>query len=673
MRYFERLGFTKLTEVQNKIQEIDKSKNVLILSQTGSGKTEAAHSRLLDWGGKSIFVQPMKTLATSMRERLDKYHRVLELDGWSLQHSSDSEDRFLMNKYVITTIDQALSGWLGLGRQSLARGKNVIMSNMVFDEVQLFDTEKSLLTTIAMLDSLDRNFIIMTATMPQSLINFLKDRYGMEVIVTEEDNGDKKINFREYLDYNELNDCTEKQIIICNTQKQQIDIYNNIEDKDRCIVLNSKFTKGDRNKIELDVMKYFGKGSQDNNKILISTQVVEAGMDISSNIVYSVEAKIDNLIQRAGRCARWGGEGKFIVFKADTEDWIYDKSIVESTTNEIKAISGCKFTWSIQKEMVNDILGEWYSDKINNKTIRKNRVNLKESKRSNLIRDMQNVNITIDHKNVESKRDTISIHISEAERIIKAGTKAYVNGVETKKLEVGDAVVLDGFNCIYDRLGFRLNDTWFIVDDGDRCSEFENGETKDSISYSDYKHEAWITHSNLVRDSARKRLLRDGVIDKNRVEELAFYMGLHDVGKLNKEWQGSRWADYKGTPLAHFPFRTGNAMHMRNKNHAAISAVALRDRLDNVMFNVILQHHKRHIGSDGEFYKLAQHEFIKEAGEVLKEYGVDDIGEGEATMLSYKSDIINPTSNKWNEFLYLVGVLMESDIEAVETFHKNKI
>ena len=171
---FNKLGFSKLTEVQSKIENVNK--NILILSSCGSGKTEASFFKMLEQGNKTILVEPMKILADGLHNRLNKYNKKLGLNEVSINYSNNEEDKFLQNKYSVTTIDQVLSGYLMLGKQSAIRGKNVLTSNLIFDEVQLFDTSTMLLTTINMLDELNklgRKFIIMTATMRDYLISFL--------------------------------------------------------------------------------------------------------------------------------------------------------------------------------------------------------------------------------------------------------------------------------------------------------------------------------------------------------------------------------------------------------------------------------------------------------------------------------------------------------------------
>lgn len=555
--YYDKLGFKKLTEVQRKI--LNKNKNILILSSCGSGKTEASYFNLLN-DGKIIFVQPMKTLANSIEKRLNEYNSRLGLSNVSIQHSANQEDMFLQNKYSVTTIDQVLSGYLALGRQAFMRGKNILCSNLIFDEVQLFDADSMLLTTINMLDEINKlgnRFIIMTATMPQYLIDFLKERYDMDIIITTEERKDRvvKINYIEELDYDKINRYKGKQIIVCNTVNRLIEVYQNIN-TERVVVLHSKFTSEDREIKEKEVVKYFGKDSKDNDKILLTTQIVEAGMDISCDILYSELCSIDSLVQRDGRCCRWGGNGNVIVF--NNNDVVYDIDVVNNTKNKLKNNNNLIFDWETQKKWINDILNPYYKSKITTKTLKKNKLNFKFCKRDLLIRSVQNVNVIVSNNftREDFNRQSISISLSMLKKLSKNNElyivkKNKVEKVNYNSVDIGDTVLIEGNDCIYDELGFRINE-------GANCSLFKMNHKTNKKNYQDYIEESWLDHAESVKDLFSYKLRMDKfntyIIDN--IKKIAFYGGLHDIGKLDKEWQ--KKCNSPTIPLAHFPFICGS-------------------------------------------------------------------------------------------------------------------
>lgn len=51
----------------------------------------------------------------------------------------------------------------------------------------------------------------------------------------------------------------------------------------------------------------------DQNRIIVATQVVEAGVDISADVLVTELAPWASLVQRFGRCARYGGQGQIMV------------------------------------------------------------------------------------------------------------------------------------------------------------------------------------------------------------------------------------------------------------------------------------------------------------------------------------------------------------------------
>lgn len=662
--YYDKLGFKKLTEVQRKI--LNKNKNILILSSCGSGKTEASYFNLLN-DGKIIFVQPMKTLANSIEKRLNEYNSRLGLSNVSIQHSANQEDMFLQNKYSVTTIDQVLSGYLALGRQAFMRGKNILCSNLIFDEVQLFDADSMLLTTINMLDEINKlgnRFIIMTATMPQYLIDFLKERYDMDIIITTEERKDRvvKINYIEELDYDKINRYKGKQIIVCNTVNRLIEVYQNIN-KERVVVLHSKFTSEDREIKEKEVVKYFGKDSKDNDKILLTTQIVEAGMDISCDILYSELCSIDSLVQRDGRCCRWGGNGNVIVF--NNNDVVYDIDVVNNTKNKLKNNNNLIFDWETQKKWINDILNPYYKSKITTKTLKKNKLNFKFCKRDLLIRSVQNVNVIVSNNftREDFNRQSISISLSMLKKLSKNNElyivkKNKVEKVNYDSVDIGDTVLIEGNDCIYDELGFRINE-------GANCSLFKMNHKTNKKNYQDYIEESWLDHAESVKDLFSYKLRMDKfntyIIDN--IKKIAFYGGLHDIGKLDKEWQ--KKCNSPTIPLAHFPFICGSKGEHRK--HDLISAYCLKNIIDDkIIFNMILQHHRRFVIDDGVIKSTGEWSLCDSAKEILNEYGLNkEITYDSSDILIKDNDIITPKHKDWTTLLYLVGLFMEVEIQAI--------
>lgn len=70
------------------------------------------------------------------------------------------------------------------------------------------------------------------------------------------------------------------------------------------------------------------------NRIVVATQVIEAGVDISAGVLITELAPWPSLVQRFGRAARWGGSARVIVVDRQAKD---DKAAAPYTKGELDA------------------------------------------------------------------------------------------------------------------------------------------------------------------------------------------------------------------------------------------------------------------------------------------------------------------------------------------------
>jgi len=312
----------------------------------------------------------------------------------------------------VDSVVKAWDGTIGgsLGHYLFSWG-SVISSNIVLDEVHLLaDSTRSLSFLVALMkiaQYFGQKLILMSATVPKSLKSllskylsdkirfiefsvdkdpfFLKDRVDKKyhIIFKEIESTEKYERIREWVEENKE---FSRVIIVFNTVKEAIDFYKYIRDafKDRfdeIVLIHSRFTEKDR---ESKVSKIAnlgkpsspskapkecegdaslsGAASEESSDIhsdkydrsnsrymIISTQVIEAGIDISSNLFITDVAPANSLIQRLGRFLRYvteeDKEGKAIIWyeKITDEDRknnglykIYDRSLVEKTVEWLK-------------------------------------------------------------------------------------------------------------------------------------------------------------------------------------------------------------------------------------------------------------------------------------------------------------------------------------------------
>lgn len=108
----------------------------------------------------------------------------------------------------------------------------------------------------------------------------------------------------------------------------------------------------------------------DSRRILISTQVVEAGVDLSARVLYTELAPWASLVQRFGRCARYPGEsGKVIWFDLDlgsdkqpVDHWAkpYDRSELVAAREKLLSLEdvGLKSLTAIKEAIDSETTGQ---------------------------------------------------------------------------------------------------------------------------------------------------------------------------------------------------------------------------------------------------------------------------------------------------------------------------
>ena len=115
-------------------------------------------------------------------------------------------------------------------------------------------------------------------------------------------------------------------IIICNTVSQSQGLYRdlealNLEYELNITLLHARFLPEHRVQKETFLKKIFAQDWRQNDEeicqVLISTQVIEAGINITCEVMHTQLCPMNSLLQRAGRCARFQGEwGEVFVYQS---------------------------------------------------------------------------------------------------------------------------------------------------------------------------------------------------------------------------------------------------------------------------------------------------------------------------------------------------------------------
>lgn len=126
-------------------------------------------------------------------------------------------------------------------------------------------------------------------------------------------------------------------LVICNTIRQSQQMFRFLKenlDADLPVRYLSSSIIPFCRKVLIDNIK-----SHKGRQVLVSTQVVEAGVDIDFDVVWRDWAPLDSINQSAGRCNRNGlkGKGRVKLFHAGKAKYIYDSKLLGATRDVLQS------------------------------------------------------------------------------------------------------------------------------------------------------------------------------------------------------------------------------------------------------------------------------------------------------------------------------------------------
>lgn len=324
-------------------------KSVILQAPTGAGKTWAAVAPFLysrtknnPIGDRLIYALPLRSLASNLHESTKRFDD--KNTNISLQIGGDANDPFFRDDIIFTTIDQLLSSYLlhpvGLSPRSDNINAGALPGALiVLDEFHLLDPDNAQGTAIEMLHTLKgfSQFVLMTATLSTPAAEWLAQSLGAEFISLTADEiaalpaqkgRNRTWRYRpETLSAARiLHQNNGRTIVLTNTVSQAQRIYREIKaqlpDPNRPLfLLHARFLPEDRKDTEKQLNKHFGPNAEPSNAILVTTQVIEAGIDISAEYLHTEMAPLNALIQRAGRVARYAkrNQGEVFIYDASSQ------------------------------------------------------------------------------------------------------------------------------------------------------------------------------------------------------------------------------------------------------------------------------------------------------------------------------------------------------------------
>lgn len=648
----------------------------LVNVPTGAGKTAAAIGAWL-WrrlnkpetvGRRLVYCLPMRTLVEQTRDvakkaivdlELKDRFRVHVLMGGDIDNDWESEpEREII---IIGTQDMLLSRALNRG-YAMSRYKWPVHFGLlnndclwVFDEVQLMGNG---LATSTQLSVFRQKFnatelahsLWMSATLKKDWLKTVdwKDKVdALEVVALsdadrESDVLSSRLKANKALQKAELRcrlpkglaefiaekHCAGTQtLIVVNTVKRAREVYKETRkvfgDKDvpKIELIHSRFRPNERK--EWQTLFNDKSYMQDKGRIIIATQVVEAGVDISSKLLITDLAPFSSLVQRFGRCNRNGEYEQAEIFWIDRptmKDTIAEK---EAPEDKEKSEVARPYDWqeleNAQKLIENltsasleDLATVPYNEPYQATHVLRRRdiVDLFDTTPdlsgydldiSRFVRGSDERDVSVAWRELNGEKpdketprlfrdELCSVPIHELKNFLSDKTKAWsfdaLKGeweeVRAENLRAGMTVLLDAKSGGYDKqLGWCGKDAKkpvFIVEEKEKDSEPEEAYNDEPLSIQRYE-QALAAHSFETRVKLEEILNVLGLSDLEYIkQELLAAAHHHDWGKAHKIFQqtlhGSETADEDFSPV--LAKSKSNRKHKRKKfRHELASALAL--------------------------------------------------------------------------------------------------
>lgn len=357
--------------------------NIIIVASTGIGKTEA--SILWANGEKMFYTLPLKVSINAMYERLSNRYDYPK-DKVTLLHSNALEiittecenfndgvykydaSRIFSYPVTVCTIDQLFTFvYRYHGCEQLLA--TLRYSKVIIDEIQSYspDILAKLIYGLYILSQAKGKFAILTATLPPVLLYFI-DKLNIPHAEPQQFLKNQIRHRIKILDGSTF-DCDailqhskdKKVLVICNTIKNARDVYSELlESTSNVKLLHSGFIQRHRASLEKEILT-MGDDEVTKTGIWVSTQLVEASLDISFDVLFTEMSTADSLLQRMGRCYRqkdYTSENPNVYIldnKNHANGKLYDMDIYERSIEFLKEFDDSYFTEQDKISYINNV------------------------------------------------------------------------------------------------------------------------------------------------------------------------------------------------------------------------------------------------------------------------------------------------------------------------------
>lgn len=356
-----------LRQARSRIQQqafdnsVNKSHISILDMPTGSGKTLCSLKLALESGKKRIiYVIPYTSIIEQTANKFEKmfgdvlpvlqHHSNYSYDGGTEEEKKTAEKlkRTCENwdaPLIITTSVQFFQSIYHYKGSALRKLHNLRDSVIVFDEIHLIPTEllRPCLKAVGYITKyLNSEALFLSATMPD--YSKLFDKFLPDVnynkLVTDRTNF-KYFKKCEYKDKGKTTLETivenasrcKNALIVVNTKKTAAELYNLVQGEK--YHLSANMTPAHRSRV-IEVVR--NKLENGEHITVVSTSLVEAGVDLDFNTVFRQLSGLDSILQAGGRCNREGKDAKGYVYVFDIDETYRKGSDLAMRINKTKGL-----------------------------------------------------------------------------------------------------------------------------------------------------------------------------------------------------------------------------------------------------------------------------------------------------------------------------------------------
>ncbi|QKR01117.1 CRISPR-associated helicase Cas3' [Metallosphaera tengchongensis] len=346
------LKYSPRQGIEDTLALLENGSDVVFTAPTGYGKTTltkvlgVASSKGNQLFDRVIHVLPFRGIVQDLYSKLRDEKNKLGIKSVGAQDMDYHDAPYYLKKVNVTTLDSFI---LNLFKVPVDEFKRVIKGNgshfevprgmiyssvVIFDEFHLFAEEgRALSSTLSAIRAL-KNAMVPVVIMTATLTTQMKDELlamGFKHVHATDFHVDRRLRTEFVSDPVEAVEKGKKNLMVFNTREGAIKAYVELKRRGhRPLLIHSKFNTQDRKKKVEELQKMSADKSE--YDVAVTTQVVEAGIDVSFDVLITEACPADSLLQRAGRVARYGGDGVVKIFPFSGK--VYDKEEVERTMRE---------------------------------------------------------------------------------------------------------------------------------------------------------------------------------------------------------------------------------------------------------------------------------------------------------------------------------------------------